>query len=206
MDRPAVDLVGAHRRTGWRAALVVERRADPVRHLARKRHLEAGVDDLPLDELGRILELGREEVAHLEPARLGGDERRRGAVAELEHGEQLLELLGVLEVQRAELDGHREHPRVGPRARDMVSGAQSRDRGIAAHEADQSALDAFEAEAAGDDLVDPRRDEAGAARHDEMGDPVELRLLAEPAIASSASSGAASHILSCGSGRGESPW
>ncbi len=68
----------------------------------------------------------------------------------------------------------------GSRAGDMVGGPQRADRGIAAHEADQGALDIVEAEPAGDDLVDPGRDEAGAARDDEMGDAVERDLLAQP--------------------------
>ena len=47
-------------------------------------------------------------------------------------------------------------------------------------------------EFARDDLVDPRRDEAGAARDDQMGDAVEVRLLAQFRDRASASFGAAS--------------
>ena len=62
----------------------------------------------------------------------------------------------------------------------MESGAQRRHRRIAAHESDQGPFDMVEAQPAGDDLVDARRDEAGAARHHQMGDSIERRLLGEP--------------------------
>jgi hypothetical protein len=63
----------------------------------------------------------------------------------------------------------------------MVGEAERGDRGVAAHEADQGALDAGgKAELAGEDLVDPGRDEAGAARHDQMGDALDRDVLLEP--------------------------
>ncbi len=63
---------------------------------------------------------------------------------------------------------------------DMIGEAERGDRRIAAHEADQGPLDvAGQAQARGDDLVDAGRDEAGAARDDEMGDAVERRLRRE---------------------------
>ena len=51
------------------------------------------------------------------------------------------------------------------------AGAERRHRGVAAHEADQRPLDrTTQAEARGDQLVQARRGEPGAACHDQMGD------------------------------------
>ena len=62
----------------------------------------------------------------------------------------------------------------------MVGEAERGDRRIAAHEADQGPLDvAGQAQPRGDDLVDAGRDEAGAARDDEMGDALDRNLFLE---------------------------
>ena len=180
MDRPARNLIGAPAIVERRArALVGERVLDAARHLAGQGHLEAGVADLPLDQFGGLLELHREEVAHLQSLGRACYQRRGSAIAELELGEQGFELLRVLQVQRAELDGDRQHPRLRLGADDMKSGAERRDRGVTAHEADQGPLDAVQAELARDDLVDPRRHEAGAAGHDQMGDAVQRGFVAQ---------------------------
>ena len=42
-----------------------------------------------------------ERRLELEPLRVAGDERRRRAVAELQHREQFLDFTGVLQVERA---------------------------------------------------------------------------------------------------------
>ena len=52
------------------------------------------------------------------------DHRGRGAVAELEHREQRLDLLGLLEMQRAQLDRHHQHPRLRPGTDDVMRGPQ----------------------------------------------------------------------------------
>ena len=62
----------------------------------------------------------------------------------------------------------------------MMGEAERGDGRIAAHEADQGPLDMpGKAEPRGDELVDPGRDEAGAAGDDEMGDAVERDLARE---------------------------
>ena len=49
----------SHCRARLRTPSSCQRMLDPPRHLAGQRHLEAGVADLPLDQLGRILERAR---------------------------------------------------------------------------------------------------------------------------------------------------
>ena len=93
------------------------------------------------------------------------------------------------------LDRHHQHPRAG-----LASGryggraAQRGDRGVAAHEPDQRPLDRrARPSPRGDDLVDARGDEPGAAGDDEMGDAARSTCSAQAARSPlSASAGAAS--------------
>jgi hypothetical protein len=95
----------------------------------------------------------------------------------LQHGKQRFDLRLVLQVQGGELDRHHQHPGGRLGADDVVGEAQRRDGGVAAHEAYQGPLDlARQVELAGKNLVDAGRDEARAARDDEVGDPVHRRL------------------------------
>ena len=178
-----------------RTERIAKRLADPARHLARKVHDEAVVADPPADQLGGIGQ-GRRERAATERSRCGSavTSEAVAAVAELQRREQPLDILLELEVEAGKLDRHHQHPRLGLGADDMMGQPKRRHRRVAAHEADQRPLDvAAEAELGGDDLVDPGRDEAGAAGHDQMGDRRSARPISfSLPIASSASLGAAS--------------
>jgi hypothetical protein len=139
------------------------------------------IADPPADELARIRERRGERAGEGEAARLRRHQRGGGAVAELQGGEQPLDILLVLEVEAGELDGDHQHPRLGLRADDMMGEPKRGDRRVAAHEAHQGPLDmAAQAQLGGDDLVDARSDEAGAAGDDQMGYSGGRRLVVEP--------------------------
>jgi hypothetical protein len=62
----------------------------------------------------------------------------------------------------------------------VARGAQGGYRGVAAHEADEHTFDfAPQAQTAGDDLVDPRRDEPGATGDDDVRRRAQLRQAAD---------------------------
>ena len=160
---------------------IAQRLADPAGHLAGQAHHEAAVADRPADQLRALLERRGERAGNGEALRLGGDQGRGGAVAELKHRQQRLDSALVLEVEGRKLDGDDQNPGGGLGADDMVSEAERRNRGVAAHESDQGPLDIpRQAELGGDHLVDSRSDEAGATRDDEMGDSGEIGGIAKP--------------------------
>src|SRR5262245_44492790 len=100
---------------------------------------------------------------------LGGDERGGTAVAPDKEGEKLGEVARVLKVQGAELEIHDQDARLRIGADDGTRKFQRVDRGIAAHEADDGALDrAGEAAAFHQFEIEPRRREAGAAGYEEV--------------------------------------
>jgi hypothetical protein len=93
------------------------------------------------------------------------------AVAEDQEREHLLELLRLLQVQRAEFEVEHQHLRVRFGAHNVPRLLEAVDRRIAAHEADHGALDrGIEAEVIENVEVEPRRVEAGAGRDQHMRD------------------------------------
>ena len=83
------------------------------------------------------------------PGWFGADEISGAAIREDEERQQLFEILRFLHVQRAQLQAHDEHFRAGLGANDVARGLERVDGGVAAHEADQGALDGWvEAEVA----------------------------------------------------------
>ena len=76
----------------------------------------------------------------------------------------------ALEVQRAELDGHLQHGRVGIGTNDLVRSAQRIDAGVATHEADHEALHVrLQPERFHQQDVRTGSEEAGARADDQMG-------------------------------------
>src|SRR5262245_20580689 len=101
--------------------------------------------------------------------RLGGDERGGAAVAPKKEGEKLGEVARILEMQRAKLEIHDQDSRLWIGANDVARKLQRVDRGIAAHEADDRALDrAGEAAALDEFEIEARRGEAGAAGYQQV--------------------------------------
>ncbi|PAV92826.1 hypothetical protein WR25_07700 [Diploscapter pachys] len=156
---------------------IVQRGGDASRHRPVEVHRKARVGDIPADQrLAVGQRRGKGRLQH-QPLRLrigARHQRRGGTIAELQHGEQRLDLVRRLQMQRRQLHRHHQHAGVGVGPDDMPRGAQRDHCGIAAHESDQQPLRGRQAQPRGDDLVDPRRDEAGAARDDQMGDAVQL--------------------------------
>src|SRR5262245_49335640 len=100
---------------------------------------------------------------------LGGDERGGATVAPQQEGEELGEVARILEMQRAELEIHDQDSCLRIGADDVARKFQRVDRGIAAHEADDGALDrAGEAAALEEFEIETRRGEAGAAGYEQM--------------------------------------
>src|SRR5262245_572232 len=100
---------------------------------------------------------------------LGGDERCGAAVAPQQEGEKLGEVARILEMQRAELEIHDQDSCLRIGADDVARKFQRVDRGIAAHEADDGALDrAGEAAALHEFEIEARRGEAGAAGYEQV--------------------------------------
>src|SRR5262245_2667987 len=102
---------------------------------------------------------------------LGGDERGGAAVAPKKEGEKLGEVARILEMQRAKLEIHDQDSRLRVGANDVPRKLQRVDRGIAAHEADDGALDrAGETAAFHEFEIETGRGEAGAAGYEQMGE------------------------------------
>src|SRR5918994_1802094 len=84
-------------------------------------------------------------------------------------------------MQRAELEIHNEDSRFRIRADDVTGKLEGVDRGIAAHETDDGALDRRRQPAALDELkIKTRCGEASAASYEEMGEPVAFAPEFEP--------------------------
>src|SRR5262245_41986011 len=99
---------------------------------------------------------------------LGGDERGGAAVAPKKEGEKLGEVARILEMQRAELEIHDQDSRLRIGADDVARELQRVDRGIAAHKADDRALNrAGKAAALHEFEIETRRGEAGAAGYED---------------------------------------
>ena len=111
--------------------------------------------------------------------RLAGDQRGGAAVAEDQEGQHLLQVVDLLQVQGAELQADHQHPRLGLGSDDVAGELQRADGRIAAHEADEGALDRRVEPAALHQLkVQARGGEAGAGGDDQVGDA--LQVLAQP--------------------------
>jgi hypothetical protein len=121
------------------------------------------------------------ESLHLQPRRLGADDRRRAAIGEQQEAQQLLERRGVLQVQRAELEADDQHPRLRLAAHRVPGDLQRVDRGLAAHEADHGALHAARQVVALHQVaVEAGCDEAGAGGDDQVRDARRFLRQAEP--------------------------
>ena len=122
-----------------------------------------------MNQIGAVVEREADPVAELEPAGSGRYDPGGGPVTELEHREHGFGLIFDLEVQRRQFDADDQYHRIALRPDDMARGPQRGNPGIAAHESDQDALDRRrQAQLPREDLVDPRRNEARAARDDDM--------------------------------------
>jgi hypothetical protein len=174
MNRPVHDLLR-------RAALQQPRQlrgqdsADRRRHRSGKTHVEAAAADPPGDLVGgRGGEAGR-RAAQGEAAGLAADQRRRAAVGEDQVREHLLEIRGLLQVQRAELEAGHENPSLALGAHDVSRNPRCVERAVAAHEPDHGPLDAgLQREALDQREVDPRRGEPRAGGQHEKRDAAEL--------------------------------
>ena len=138
-------------------------------------HGKTGVADVPANQGLRIGERRRKRGLQTEP----GTARRHkcccGAIAELQHRKQRLDGQIILQMQRRKLYRDDQNACIGFGPDDMTRRLQRGHGGIATHEADQRAFDrSIEAKARRDDLVDPRCDESGAARHDKMRDAADV--------------------------------
>ena len=151
-----------------------KRGADPAGHLARQMHGKAAVGDVPADQLGGAGKGSGKGALQRKAIRLGSDERGRCAVPELQHGKQRFQRVGSLQVQGGKLHRYHQHACLWLRSHDVAGASECRDRSITAHEPDEQPFHTGrQAKPGGDDLVDPWRDEAGAARHHQVRDRAE---------------------------------
>ena len=121
------------------------------------------------------------EAVEREADRLGADQGRGATIAEKQEGQQTVEVLRLLQMQSAEFETDDQNFRLGRRAHDMPRELQGIDRRMAAHEADDGALDGRRKAAAAHDFeVHARRGKAGACRNDEMRDLLRLGTELEP--------------------------
>ena len=168
MDCPGIDPVDRQRLA---KAGLGQRGGDPAGHLAGQMHRKALIGDVPADQRVRIGQRRRERRVENQAGRFGADQAGRRAVAELQHRKQGFHSVAFLEMERGQLDRHHQHPCPGVGADDVTRAAQRRYCRIASHEADQQPFDAgSQAKRPGENLIDARRDEAGAAGHHQMGD------------------------------------
>ena len=138
--------------------------------LAGEMHVKSLFADAPGDELIGAGEVDGEKAVEGEADGLGGDEIGGAAIGKDREGEQLLEILGLLHVQGAELEREEQDFGAGFGANDVAGGLERIDGGIAAHEADEGALDGgVKVEKLDDFVVEAGRVEAGAAGHDDVG-------------------------------------
>ncbi len=140
-----------------------------------EKHIEAEAANLPGDQLAGVGNHDSAEAVERETHRFGGEDAGGAAIGEEQEAEHLLEIVGFLQVQRAELEVHHEHARVRFGADDVARGLEAVDGGVAAHEADHGALDrGAEAEMVDDVEVEPRRVQAGAGGDEDMRDGAAL--------------------------------
>jgi len=143
--------------------------------LAGEVHVEALLADAPGDELTCAGEVHGEKAVNGEADRLGANEIGGATIGEDEEGEQLFEILGVLKVQRAELEAEQQDFGVRFRANDMTGGFERVDSGVAAHESDEGALDGgIEAQVLDDVIVEPRGVETSAGGDNDVSDGLAL--------------------------------
>ena len=152
---------------------VLEGGADFAGDLSGEMHVKAEFADAPGDEVSGAGDAEGEEAIDGQPCRLSADERSGGTIGEDEEREYLFELVGLLEVERAEFEIEDDDTGLGLGADDVVGGFEGVDGGVAAHEADHGAFDGgIEAEVVDDFKVEAGRIEAGAGGDDHMGDGV----------------------------------
>ena len=123
MHRPQIDIVGA-------AQYVVARRrqggADGAGHPAGQHHVETLFADIPADQFGGVGHQRRLERIHPHAHRIGGNERRGAAIGEQQEGENFFQIVGLVQMQGAQFQIHRQHPRAGLGAHDMARQLQAR--------------------------------------------------------------------------------
>jgi hypothetical protein len=95
------------------------------------------------------------------------------AIGKDQEGQHLLQILRLLQMQGAEFQVHDQNLRVGFRAHDVARKLEGIEGRVAAHEGDHAALDRRTKPKDGCDLhIQPRRIEAGAGGHNQVGDGV----------------------------------
>jgi hypothetical protein len=123
---------------------------------------------------------GASTVAERLRARPWGSAVTRAAAAPSakdQKGEHLLEIRGLLQMQRAELEADHQDPGIRLRANHVAREPERIDGGIAAHEADAGPLDPrAQGEPVDQVEVETRCREARAGHHDEVSDAFEVVL------------------------------
>src|SRR5579863_3437115 len=153
----------------------LERLANLRWHLAGELHVEAELANAPGDEMACVGNAESEKAVDGKAGGLGAHQRRRAPVREEQEGEHLLEVLSLLQVERAEFEIENEDGGVGSGSDDMARGLERIHGGIAAHEADHGALDrGAQAEMMDDVEVEARRVESGARSDDDVRDAAAL--------------------------------
>jgi hypothetical protein len=145
--------------------------------LGGERHLKACIRHRPRHLIERVVLVeDGVRIDQSEPARarfpgLARDESGGGPVREQAVGDEVVHRQIVLEVNRAELDADDEHDRLGLRAADGAGGAQTVERPVAAHEADDLSLHVrAQAELLDEHDVQTRGEEARTRDDDEVRD------------------------------------
>ena len=140
MDGPEIDRGEIAALSDSRARFS-EAAAQLAGNLAGKMHVETLLADAPGDEVIGAGEIDGEKAVDGEAGRLRGNEIGGAAIGKDGEGEQLLQILGLLHVQGAELEREEQDFGFGLGAHDVARGFERVDGGIAAHEADEGALD-----------------------------------------------------------------
>src|ERR1700739_4812469 len=143
--------------------------------LAGEEHVEAEAANLPGDEVAGLGDEDGAEAVEGEADGFSGEDGGGAAVGEEEEAEDLLEVVGLLQVKCAELEVDHEHARGRFGANDVARGLEAVEGGVAAHEADHGALDGgAEAEVVDDIEVEAGGVEAGAGGDEDVRDGAAL--------------------------------
>ena len=117
----------------------------------------------------------RQKAVDPEPDWPRAHQRRRAAIRKQQERKHLLQLMGLLKVQRAQFKIQHQHRRIRLRAHNMVRRLQRVDGRVAAHEADHRPLHRGRKSQIVHHLkVQPRRVEPGATGHHHVRNPAPL--------------------------------